>query len=84
MLGLEEIIGLELISSDARVIGTIEGVGMDLAAWKIKALKVGLRRGMTILLPSMVGSPPFSGTETWILPEASGRMLIAMMAAITK
>lgn len=46
MLGLEEIIGLELISSDARVIGTIEGVGMDLAAWKIKALKVGLRRGM--------------------------------------
>jgi sporulation protein YlmC with PRC-barrel domain len=46
MLGLEEIIGLELISSDARVIGTIEGVGMDLAAWKIKALRVGLRRGL--------------------------------------
>lgn len=46
MLGLEEIIGLELISSDARVIGTIEGVGMDLVAWKVKALKVGLRRGL--------------------------------------
>jgi sporulation protein YlmC with PRC-barrel domain len=46
MLGLEEIIGLELISSDARVIGTIEGVGMDLVGWKVKALKVGLRRGM--------------------------------------
>ncbi|MDW5562521.1 MAG: hypothetical protein SA339_04770 [Methanomassiliicoccus sp.] len=46
MLGLEEIIGLELISSDARVIGTIEGVGMDLVAWKISALKVGLRRGL--------------------------------------
>ncbi len=46
MLGLEEIIGLELISSDARVIGTIEGVGMDLVAWKVKALRVGLRRGL--------------------------------------
>jgi|ADurb_Met_02_Slu_FD_contig_31_82058_length_1388_multi_6_in_0_out_0_2 sporulation protein YlmC with PRC-barrel domain len=46
MLGLEEIIGLELISSDARVIGTIEGVGMDLVGWKVRALKVGLRRGM--------------------------------------
>ncbi|MBI0584237.1 MAG: PRC-barrel domain-containing protein [Methanomassiliicoccus sp.] len=46
MLGLEEIIGLELISSDAKVIGTIEGVGMDLKAWKLKALKIGLRRGM--------------------------------------
>ena len=46
MLGLEEIIGLELISSDARVIGTIEGVGMDLVAWNVKALRVGLRRGL--------------------------------------
>jgi sporulation protein YlmC with PRC-barrel domain len=46
MLGLEEIIGLELISSDARVVGTVEGVGMDLVAWKVRSLRVGLRRGL--------------------------------------
>ncbi len=46
MLGLEEVIGLEVISSDARVIGTVEGVGIDLAGWKVRALRVGLRRGM--------------------------------------
>jgi len=46
MLGLEEVIGLELISSDARVVGTVEGVGIDLSTWRILALRVGLRRGL--------------------------------------
>lgn len=46
MLGLEEVIGLELISSDARVVGTVEGVGIDLSTWRIMALRVGLRRGL--------------------------------------
>jgi sporulation protein YlmC with PRC-barrel domain len=46
MLGLEEIVGLELISSDAKVIGTVEGAGLDLPAWKVRALRIGLRRGM--------------------------------------
>jgi sporulation protein YlmC with PRC-barrel domain len=50
MLGLEEVIGLELISADARVIGTVEGVGIDLAGWKVRALRVGLRRGMEELI----------------------------------
>ena len=46
MLGLEEIIGLEVVSSDARVVGTVEGVGMDTNVWRIVALRVGLRRGL--------------------------------------
>lgn len=50
MLGLEEVIGLEVISSDARVIGTVEGVGIDLASWNVRALRVGLRRGMEELV----------------------------------
>lgn len=50
MLGLEEVIGLEVISSDARVIGTVEGVGIDLVGWKVRALRVGLRRGMEDLI----------------------------------
>lgn len=43
---MEEIIGLEVVSSDARVVGTVEGVGMDTNAWRIVALRVGLRRGL--------------------------------------
>jgi len=50
MLGLEEVIGLELVSSDARVIGTVEGVGIDLEHWTVRALRVGLRRGMEELI----------------------------------
>ncbi|HPP45444.1 MAG TPA: PRC-barrel domain-containing protein [Methanomassiliicoccaceae archaeon] len=46
MLGLEDIIGLEVVSSDARVVGTVEGVGIDVKDWRIKALRVGLRRGL--------------------------------------
>lgn len=46
MLGLEEVIGLEIISSDARVVGTVEGVGIDISGWRIMALRVGLRRGL--------------------------------------
>lgn len=45
-MGLEEIIGLEVVSSDARVVGTVEGVGMDTNVWRIVALRVGLRRGL--------------------------------------
>jgi sporulation protein YlmC with PRC-barrel domain len=50
MLGLEEIIGLEVISSDARVLGTVEGVMIDPTGWKVRALKVGLRRGLEEML----------------------------------
>jgi sporulation protein YlmC with PRC-barrel domain len=46
MMGLEEVVGLELISADAKVIGTVDGVGMDVPAWKVKALRVGVRRGI--------------------------------------
>jgi sporulation protein YlmC with PRC-barrel domain len=50
MLGLEEIIGLEMISSDARVVGTVEGVGIDTGKWQVLALLIGLRRGVEELL----------------------------------
>lgn len=43
---MEELIGLEVVSSDARVVGTVEGVGIDTKEWRIVALRVGLRRGL--------------------------------------
>jgi len=46
MLGLDEMVGLEVVSSDARAVGTVEGVALDLPNWDVKALVVGLRRGM--------------------------------------
>lgn len=44
MQGLEELVGLELISSDARAIGTVEGAAIDVSAWAVRAIRVGLRR----------------------------------------
>lgn len=45
MHGLEDLVGLELISSDAWVVGSVEGAILDLSDWRVKALKVGLRHG---------------------------------------
>jgi len=43
---LEEIIGLEVLSSDAKVLGTVEGVGVDTECWRIGALKVVVAKGV--------------------------------------
>ena len=43
---IEDLIGLEVISSDARVVGGIEGVGLDVSTWTVPALKVGLKKGI--------------------------------------
>lgn len=64
MLGLEEIIGLEVISSDARVVGTVEGVGVDLLQWKVPALSVGLRRGVEDL--AGIKKRPFSVEKVYM------------------
>ena len=50
MQGLEELVGLELVSSDARAIGTVEGAGIDVSGWTLKAIRVGLRRGTERLI----------------------------------
>ncbi len=50
MQGLEELVGLEMVSTDAKVIGTVEGAGLDVSAWRVKAIRVGLRRGTEDLI----------------------------------
>jgi sporulation protein YlmC with PRC-barrel domain len=46
MLRLEEIMGLEVLSSDAKVIGTVEGVSVDTDNWRMGALKIVVTKGM--------------------------------------
>jgi sporulation protein YlmC with PRC-barrel domain len=46
MLKMEDIVGLEVISADARVVGIVEGIGIDVEEWKIPALRIGLKRGV--------------------------------------
>jgi sporulation protein YlmC with PRC-barrel domain len=43
---IEDFVGLEVLTGDAMVIGHVEGVGIDVATWKIPALKVGLKKGV--------------------------------------
>ena len=43
---LENIIGAEVMSSDAKVVGTVEGVEIDIKGWRLVALKIGLERGL--------------------------------------
>jgi len=45
MSGLEDIMGREVISSDAIIIGTVEGVAVDTDNWKIPAVMVSVRKG---------------------------------------
>ena len=45
MPGLEDIVGKEVISADAIIIGTVEGIALDVDNWKVTALRVSLRKG---------------------------------------
>ncbi|MCJ7517729.1 MAG: hypothetical protein MUO18_07195, partial [Methanomassiliicoccales archaeon] len=46
MLKMEDIVGLEVISADARVMGIVEGIGIDVDEWKIPALRIALKKGV--------------------------------------
>jgi len=46
MLKMEDIVGLEVISADARVVGIVEGIGIDVDEWTIPALRVALKKGV--------------------------------------
>jgi sporulation protein YlmC with PRC-barrel domain len=45
MSGLEDIMGKEVISSDAIIIGTVEGVAVDTDNWKVPAIRISVRKG---------------------------------------
>lgn len=45
MSGLEDIMGKEVISSDAIIIGTVDGVGVDTDNWKVPAIRISVRKG---------------------------------------
>ncbi|MDH7509202.1 MAG: hypothetical protein QHH00_07390 [Methanomassiliicoccales archaeon] len=46
MLKMEDIIGLEIVSSDARIVGMVEGVALDVENWVIPALRIGVKKGI--------------------------------------
>ncbi len=77
MQGLEELVGLELISSDAKAIGTVEGAAIDVSGWTVKAIRVGLRRGTE----SLVGRPKryFTLDRVLISTAHLGRMSDAVI-----
>ncbi len=45
MSGLEDIMGKEVISSDAIIIGTVDGVAVDTDNWKMPAIRISVRKG---------------------------------------
>jgi len=45
MSGLEDIMGKEVISSDAIIIGTVESVAVDTDNWKVPAIRISVRKG---------------------------------------
>ena len=46
LLRLDEIVGLEMLSSDAKIIGNVEAVGVDTEEWTARALRVALKKGL--------------------------------------
>ncbi|MEM0449591.1 MAG: PRC-barrel domain-containing protein [Methanomassiliicoccales archaeon] len=45
MLRLDEIIGLEVLTSDAKLLGNVEGVAVDTQDWHARALRITLKKG---------------------------------------
>lgn len=64
---IEDLIGLEVVSSDARIIGNVEGVGIDAENWRVPALKVGLRKGIEEILE--LKKPLFGSVTTYLNTE---------------
>jgi sporulation protein YlmC with PRC-barrel domain len=46
MSGLEFIVGKEVISADAKIIGTVEGIAVDVDNWKVPAIRMSVRKGI--------------------------------------
>lgn len=42
---MEDIVGKEVITSDAIIIGTVEGLAVDTENWKVPAIRVSVRKG---------------------------------------
>jgi sporulation protein YlmC with PRC-barrel domain len=45
MLGLENIVGKEIITADAIILGTVEGIALDTDLWKVPAIRVSVKKG---------------------------------------
>jgi sporulation protein YlmC with PRC-barrel domain len=50
MSGLEDIVGKEVISADANIIGTVEGLAVDTDNWKVPAVRISVRKGNEAVL----------------------------------
>jgi sporulation protein YlmC with PRC-barrel domain len=50
MVRMEEVMGREVISSDAIIVGTVEGVSIDQDHWRIPALRVTVTKGQEMAL----------------------------------
>jgi len=46
MLDIEEILGKEMVSSDAKVVGYVEGVDLDRDKWKVPSLRITINKGL--------------------------------------
>jgi len=64
---IEDFIGLEVLSGDARVIGTVEGVGVDVTSWRVPVLKIGIKKGMEESLG--IKKPRFGSTTIYVRTE---------------
>ncbi len=50
MSGLEDIVSKEVISADAIIIGTVEGISVDTDNWKVPSIRVSVRKGNEVAL----------------------------------
>jgi sporulation protein YlmC with PRC-barrel domain len=46
MLDIEDILGKEMVSSDAKVVGYVEGVDLDRDKWRVPSLRITINKGL--------------------------------------
>ncbi len=64
MIRLEDIIGKDVITEDARILGTIESVGLDISEWQSPAFKITVKKGMEAQLG--VKKPMFASAKVYL------------------
>jgi sporulation protein YlmC with PRC-barrel domain len=77
MIELEDIIGKQLVSGNAKMVGKVVDIAIDVVAWRIPAISVSINKGNEVYLNK---KKKFVGTQTAMVKTESIRSVTDMIA----
>lgn len=70
---IEDIVGLEVVTADGRLVGMVEGTVLDTSNWTVPVLRVGLKKGVEETIG--LKKPLFGSASVYIKTEGVDSLL---------